>query len=255
MAAVSVFPSPAELGAALARSVAEAAAEAVASGGRFTLGLSGGSLVPLLARELPAALRAAPGAEPSRWLVAFCDERLVPPEHPDSTGGAYRSQLLSQLPRPSPHVLWVTPGLGPEETARDYEGQLRMAFPGEATPRFDLLLLGVGPDGHTCSLFPGHALLQEQNSLISFLEDSPKPPPQRVTMTLPLLNAAKALLVVATGASKAPVIKRILEPPEEQREESESLPAARLRPRSGRLRWLLDQEAAKELRIPLEKCP
>ncbi|NWT20395.1 6PGL phosphogluconolactonase, partial [Vireo altiloquus] len=76
--------------AALARLVVEAAAEAVASSGRFTLGLSGGSMVELLARELPAALKAEPGSDPSRWLVAFCDERLVPPEHPDSTYGAYR---------------------------------------------------------------------------------------------------------------------------------------------------------------------
>ncbi|NXD60637.1 6PGL phosphogluconolactonase, partial [Corvus moneduloides] len=76
--------------AALARLVAEAAAAAVASEGRFTLGLSGGSMVELLARELPPALSATPGAEPARWLVAFCDERLVPPEHPDSTYGAYR---------------------------------------------------------------------------------------------------------------------------------------------------------------------
>ncbi|NWZ88627.1 6PGL phosphogluconolactonase, partial [Poecile atricapillus] len=76
--------------AALARAVTEAAAEAVSSGGRFTLGVSGGSLVPLLARELPGALSAAPGADPSRWLVALCDERLVPPEHPESTAGAYR---------------------------------------------------------------------------------------------------------------------------------------------------------------------
>ncbi|NWV86052.1 6PGL phosphogluconolactonase, partial [Dasyornis broadbenti] len=75
---------------ALARLVAEAAAEAVASGGRFSLGLSGGSLVELLARELPAALSAVPGADARRWLVAFCDERLVPPEHPESTFGAYR---------------------------------------------------------------------------------------------------------------------------------------------------------------------
>ncbi|RLV63467.1 hypothetical protein DV515_00018242 [Chloebia gouldiae] len=215
-----------------------------------------------------------------------------------------QSQLLSQFAPPGPEVLWVTPGLGPAEAARDYEEQLRrtgpywsivisidpnwselvhsdqyqsilvytgpnwsimitmdpnrselvqtgpnwskrvrtgpnwsvlvgQAFPGEATPRFDLLLLG------------------EQNSLISFLEDSPKPPPRRVTMTLPLLNAARSLLVVATGASKAPVLKRILEAPQEP----QPLPAGRLRPRSGRLRWLLDQEAAKELRIPLEKCP
>ncbi|XP_074386370.1 6-phosphogluconolactonase isoform X4 [Zonotrichia albicollis] len=177
MAAVSVFPSPGELGAALARSVAEAAAEAVASGGRFTLGLSGGSLVQLLARELPPALSAVAGSEPSRWLVAFCDERLVPLEHPESTGGAYRAQLLSQLAAP-PQVLWVRSELGPAEAAREYEGRLRQAFPGEDPPQFDLLLLGVGPDGHTCSLFPGHALLQEQHSLISFLADSPRPLPR-----------------------------------------------------------------------------
>ncbi|XP_032939586.1 6-phosphogluconolactonase [Catharus ustulatus] len=207
MAAVSVFPSQRELGAALARLVTEAAAEAVASSGRFTLGLSGGSLVALLARELPPALSAAPGADPSRWLVAFCDERLVPPEHPESTGGAYRSQVFSQLPSPGPQVLSVSPELGPAAAARDYEEQLRKAFPGPAVPQFDLLLLGLGPDGHTCSLFPGHALLQEQHSLVGFLEDSPKPPPRRVTMTLPLLNSARRVLLVAAGASKAPVLK------------------------------------------------
>ncbi|XP_057245109.1 6-phosphogluconolactonase-like, partial [Malurus melanocephalus] len=100
MASVSVFPSPLELGAFLARSVAAAAAQAVTSGGRFSLGLSGGSLVPLLARELGGALADVGGAQPARWLVAFCDERLVPPEHPESTCGAYRSQVLSQLPIP-----------------------------------------------------------------------------------------------------------------------------------------------------------
>ncbi|XP_068854114.1 6-phosphogluconolactonase isoform X2 [Aphelocoma coerulescens] len=250
MAAVSVFPSPRELGAALARLVAEAAAAAVASDGRFTLGLSGGSMVELLARELPPALSATPGAEPSRWLVAFCDERLVPPEHPDSTFGAYRSQLLAQLPPPGPQVLSVRSELDPAAAASDYWEQLQRAFPGEAVPQFQLLLLGVGPDGHTCSLFPGHALLQEQHSLVAALEDSPKPPRARVTLTLPLLNAARSVLLVAAGASKAAALKRILEGDEE-----EPLPAARVRPRSGRLRWLLDEEAAKELRIPVERWP
>ncbi|NXD46772.1 6PGL phosphogluconolactonase, partial [Copsychus sechellarum] len=124
------------------------------------------------------------------------------------------------------------------------------AFPGQEPPQFDLLLLGVGPDGHTCSLFPGHALLQEQQALVGALQDAPKAPPRRVTMTLPLLNSARSVLLVAAGAAKAPVLKRILEGKEEF-----PLPAARVRPRSGRLRWLLDQEAAKELQLPLENPP
>ncbi|NXS83846.1 6PGL phosphogluconolactonase, partial [Erpornis zantholeuca] len=123
------------------------------------------------------------------------------------------------------------------------------AFPGADPPQFDLLLLGMGPDGHTCSLFPGHALLQERRPLIAAIVDSPKPPRARVTMTLPLLNLARSLLILASGASKSCTVQRILEGEEEE----ELLPAARVQPRSGHLRWLLDQEAAKELRIPLEK--
>ncbi|NXG20063.1 6PGL phosphogluconolactonase, partial [Grallaria varia] len=122
------------------------------------------------------------------------------------------------------------------------------AFPGQEIPQFDLLVLGVGPDGHTCSLFPGHPLLQEREQVVASLVDSPKPPPERVTLTLPVLNAARAVLAVATGASKAGAIRRILEGQEEP-----PLPAAMVRPRSGRLRWLLDEAAAAELRIPVEK--
>ncbi|NXY39762.1 6PGL phosphogluconolactonase, partial [Pomatorhinus ruficollis] len=96
--------------AALARLVTEAAAEAVASGGRFTLGLSGGSLVAMLARDLPPALSAAPGADPSRWLVALCDERLVPLEDPESTEGAYRVRgARGGTPAGSPGLLQFLP--------------------------------------------------------------------------------------------------------------------------------------------------
>ncbi|NWQ72534.1 6PGL phosphogluconolactonase, partial [Neopipo cinnamomea] len=122
------------------------------------------------------------------------------------------------------------------------------AFPGQEVPVFDLLVLGVGPDGHTCSLFPGHPLLQEGAAIVGALEDSPKPPRARVTLTLRALNAARHVLFVATGASKAPVLKRILEGAEDP-----ALPAALVRPRSGRPRWLLDEAAAAQLGIPVEK--
>lgn len=119
---ISVFPSPQELGSALAQLVVQRAA---GSDGRFSLGLSGGSLVGLLARELPLAATtgAATGAGP--WLVAFCDERLVPPEHPESTFGAYSAQLLPWLPAPAPTVLAVAPGLSPNAAAADYAERLR----------------------------------------------------------------------------------------------------------------------------------
>ncbi|XP_074021262.1 6-phosphogluconolactonase [Numenius arquata] len=241
---VSVFPSPQELGPALAQLVAERAA--AAGGDRFSLGLSGGSLVGILSRDLPPA--AVGPAAPARWLVAFCDERLVPPDHPESTGGAYKAQLLPRLPGPGPRLLALTPGLAPAAAAEDYAAQLRQAFPGEEVPVFDLLVLGIGPDGHTCSLFPGHPLLQEKEKIVAAITDSPKPPPERITLTLPVLNAARMVVFVATGEGKAAVLKRILEGDEEN-----PLPAARVRPRSGQLRWFLDEAAAKELTIPLEK--
>ncbi|XP_052525859.1 6-phosphogluconolactonase isoform X3 [Tympanuchus pallidicinctus] len=201
---ISVFPSPQELGSALAQLVVQRAA---GSGGRFSLGLSGGSLVGLLARELPSAAStgAANGSGP--WLLAFCDERLVPPEHPESTFGAYRAQLLPRLPAPAPTVLAVAHGLSPNAAAADYAERLREAFHGDAVPVFDLLLLGLGPDGHTCSLFPNHPLLQEKEKIVAAITDSPKPPPERVTLTLPVLNAARAVVFVATGEGKAAVLK------------------------------------------------
>ncbi|XP_020754462.1 6-phosphogluconolactonase isoform X2 [Odocoileus virginianus] len=227
---ISVFSSPQELAASLAQLVVQQAASCLAdAGARFMLGLSGGSLVSMLARELPAAAAPAGPASLARWTLGFCDERLVPFEHAESTYGLYRTHLLSKLPIFDSQVITINPELPVEEAAEDYAKKLRQAFQGDSIPVFDLLILGVGPDGHTCSLFPDHPLLQ------------------RVTLTLPVLNAARTVIFVATGEGKAAILKRILE------DKENPLPAALVQPSTGKLRWFLDEAAARLLTVPFEK--
>ncbi|XP_048473942.1 6-phosphogluconolactonase [Rhincodon typus] len=248
---VCVFPSARELGPALSSFVLAEAARAVSQRGRFAVAVSGGSLVSLLAAELPdAAAREPehPGANWSRWVLGFCDERLVPFESPDSTCGLYRKQLLSKISIPNNYVIAINPMLSVEEAADKYAERLRELFPGDNVPVFDLLILGIGPDGHTCSLFPDHPLLQEQSKIIAPISDSPKPPPKRITMTLPLLNAARCALFVVTGESKAAVVKDILEGHSEN-----PLPAARVRPVKGEVHWFIDEAAASKLTIKVDR--
>ncbi|XP_068605464.1 6-phosphogluconolactonase [Brachionichthys hirsutus] len=241
---VAVFPSSAELGPALARLVTSRAETAIVSRGRFTLALSGGSLASTLSRELLAL----PGLDCSRWLVGFCDERLVPVEDPESTYGQYKSMLFSKVNIPESGVLAISPSLPVEECAEDYARKLKEAFPEDGFPVFDLLLLGMGPDGHTCSLFPGHPLLEENQKVVAPIKDSPKPPPQRVTLTLPAVNSARCVAFVSTGESKAPVLKEVLEG-----RAGPALPAARVVPNNGELLWLVDDAAAASLTIPVER--
>ncbi|XP_010642681.1 6-phosphogluconolactonase [Fukomys damarensis] len=159
-----------------------------------------------------------------------------------------QTHLLSRLPVPDSQVITIDPQLPVEAAAEDYARKLRQAFQGDAVPVFDLLLLGVGPDGHTCSLFPDHPLLQERDRIVAPISDSPKPPPQRVTLTLPVLNAARTVVFVATGEGKASVLKRILED-----KDGAPLPAALVQPHTGTLRWFLDEAAARLLSVPFEK--
>ncbi|KAG5832767.1 hypothetical protein ANANG_G00294630 [Anguilla anguilla] len=242
---VLVFPSAAELGPALARLVTARADQACGSArGRFSVGVSGGSLVAMLGKELTSL----PDLDCSRWLVGFCDERVVPFSDPESTYGLYKDQLFSKVNIPESGVLAINPTLPVRECAEDYARKLSENFPGEAIPVFDLLLLGMGPDGHTCSLFPDHPLLEESQKTVAPISDSPKPPPQRVTLTLPVVNAARCVAFVSTGGSKASVLKRVLEGGE-----GPVLPAARVAPGKGELLWLLDEPAAASLTLQVER--
>lgn len=241
---VVVFPSSAELGPALAHLVTSRAEKAIASHGRFTLGLSGGSLVSMLSKELLAL----PQLDCSKWVVGFCDERLVSFDDPESTYGLYKSQLFSRVNIPDSGILTINSSLPVNECAEDYTCKLKEAFPDDDIPVFDLLLLGMGPDGHTCSLFPDHPLLKETKKTVAPISDSPKPPAQRVTMTLPVVNAARCVAFVSTGGSKAAILKEVLEG-----REGPAFPAARVVPATGELLWLVDDPAAASLTIQVER--
>ncbi|XP_013783150.1 6-phosphogluconolactonase-like [Limulus polyphemus] len=201
----------------------------------FKVGLSGGSLIKYLVNGLPSVK-----TDWTKWRFFFCDERLVPFDDNESTYGAYKRDFLSHVPVLENQFVVIDPTLEVEAAAADYQQKLEKHFTMGQWPKFDLLLLGVGPDGHTCSLFPGHPLLKEDKKWVAPINDSPKPPPCRVTLTLPVLNNAHCVIFCSTGNSKARTIKRILEG-----NEAYPLPAALVKPREGKLHWILDEGAAE----------
>ena len=150
-----------------------------------------------------------------------------------------------QLNVPEENVFAIDKSLieDPDAAAIAYEAVLRRELGGENTvPRLDLVLLGMGPDGHTCSLFPGHVLLDEQEKLVAGIRDSPKPPPSRITLTYKALEAAGEAAFVCAGEGKADTLRDIFHPKEGQA----SLPAARVKTQQG-VTWFMDKPAAAKL--------
>ncbi|RME79707.1 MAG: 6-phosphogluconolactonase [Chloroflexi bacterium] len=239
-----IFDTPEAAGQALARLTAEQSAAAVARRGWFNVALSGGSMPRLLFPPLvsPPYVQQV---DWSRWRLFWADERYTPLHHADSNFRLAREYLLSQVRIPAEQVFPIDDSFDLDVTARLYHDllvQVLEAPPGQP-PRFDMVLLGMGEDGHTASLFPGHPLLQESTRWAAFLTDSPKPPPERVTLTLPVLNHARCVAFLATGAGKADTLARVLHPSKPDT----TLPAALVRPADGELHWFIDRAAAAKL--------
>jgi 6-phosphogluconolactonase len=240
---IRIADDPDALAEIAAREVLEVARAAVAARGRFTVALAGGATP----RDTYARLAQAPLSTEMPWdrtFVFFGDERGVPPDHPDSNYGMARTSLLAQVAIPADRVFRI-PGEGadPEAVAADYArtlSQVLGARRGEV-PRLDLVLLGLGIDGHTASLFPGSPVLKETFRTVAAVHAAAASIPQRFTLTYPILNAAACVIYLASGAEKAKIVKAALG------ERTTGLPAAMVRPADGRLLWILDRAAASLL--------
>jgi len=202
--------------------------------GRLSLALPGGSAAETFFPALAEALR---GTDTDYY---WGDERAVAPDHPDSNFALARRLLLEPAGVPLERVHRMpADAANLAEAALEHEREL-VAAQG-APPRLDIVLLGIGPDGHVCSLFPGHASLVERERFVVAIDDSPKPPARRLTLTLPVLEAAGLVVVAAFGEAKAEVVREALE------DERSALPAALVAQRCRTL-WLLDPAAASRLR-------
>lgn len=227
--------------------VLEVGKEAVRRNGRFFIALSGGTTPETLYRALTSPAF-ADRFDWSRTTFFFSDERCVPPDDPRSNYALAKKTLFTPLKITSSQVYRMAgESSDPQAAASEYERQLRLATKTSpsALPSFDLILLGVGEDGHTASLFPGASILRDHQHLIAATQ-SPKDPPNRLSMTLAAIKRASMILFLVTGAGKAGVVRAILDP---KTEAERQLPAALVAPEEGRLIWFLDQAAAAELPI------
>jgi 6-phosphogluconolactonase len=206
--------------------------------GRFTVALSGGStpqgMYKVLAQE--PFLSEAPWPRVHVWWV---DERCVAPNNPWSNYGAAKRHLLDRVPVPPDQIHPMPAEMGPEQGARHYQDAMMRHFGLEAGefPAFDLILLGMGTDGHTASLFPEQEGLKEEKRLVMAVTGG-DPDVDRLTLTLPVINQARHVVFLVAGKEKAGVVKAVLGP------EKTSIPAQGVQPEKGRLTWILDRDAA-----------
>ncbi len=208
---------------------------------KFAVAFSGGSTPA----RLYALLASDEYREKVTWKgvhVFWADERSVPKEHPESNYRLAYTSLLSKVPLPAGNIHRIRGEEDPRGAAEEYDEAMRQFFGGTLVPVFDLVILGVGEDGHTASLFPGSASLNERVRLAApVLMDRPKI--DRVTLTLPVLNHAAHILFLVSGRKKGDILRELLEG-----EYRDTYPAGLVQPVNGSLEWLVDKDAAALLR-------
>lgn len=245
MRTIRRLPDAEAVSRAAAQDLVELARAAIVERGRFCVALSGGSTP----RRMYEILAEAPRWAEIDWRrveVFWGDERAVPPEHPDSNYGATAAVLLGKVGIATDCIHRVHGELpDPEDAAAQYQDEIARVFgtpPDGLPPVFDLVLLGMGPDGHTASLFPYSQPLTERRRWVVGYQVA-RLGKARITMTPPILNRAAEIRLLVTGADKAGVLREVLTGPREP----ERLPVQLVVPEAGRLVWFLDRAAAAEL--------
>lgn len=237
---IEIFSTPDELATGAANFIAGLANRAIAARGQFSIALSGGS-TPIAAYRKLAATPFASSLDWQHMHIFWSDERCVPPTDPDSNYLGAKSALLDAVSLPKANIHRIHGELEPDRAAELYRAELAAHFRTSSIPIFDLILLGLGEDGHTASLFPrSQALICGEvpvaENYVAHLES------WRVTFTFPLINSSREVAFLVSGESKAEVVKEIIEGGEKQ------YPAKAIQPQSGQLTWLLDADAASLLK-------
>lgn len=242
---VRVFEDLEDLSRAAASFVVDLAKEAVRDRGAFCAALSGGSTP----KEVYSLLASPEFSMHVPWHTVHLfwgDERCVRPDDPESNYGMVRDVLLQRVPIPATNVHRIRGEIDPGQAAAEYETLLRESFGSEPTkvPRFDLVLLGLGEDGHTASLFPGTSALEETERLTVALYVE-KLNAHRISLTLPVINRGAVVVFLVAGEGKRSIVARVLGHSGERTD----IPAQRVRPTDGKLIWLLDIPAAAEISL------
>jgi 6-phosphogluconolactonase len=207
---------------------------------RFSVALSGGK-TPKRVYELLATDRFKQRVEWFQVHLFFGDERCVSPDHPESNYGMAYETLISKVPIPAKNVHRIIGEGNPDEGARNYENQLRTHFAGDSWPRFDLVLLGMGDDGHTASLFPNSEAVREKSRWV--VATATAQGQDRITLTAPVFNHATNILFLVTGEEKAERLAEVVT----NGSRNSRLPAQEIQPLTGTLEWLVDKAAAARL--------
>lgn len=238
---VLVFNTPEQVAQTAAERFVDYSIASIADRGTFAVALAGGS-TPRRAYELLGTDEFKSRVDWSLVHVFFGDERMVPPDSPESNYRMVNDALVSHVPLPPENVHRTKGETTPQESAESYEAELKSVFGTSDWPRFDLVLLGMGDDGHTASLFPGSDALKEKTKWVVATRH-PQSGQARITLTLPVINHAARVIFLVTGKEKAAPLVRVLHGDAA----NEELPARKIRPVNGILEWLVDRSAASEL--------